>query len=85
MSDIKAFTPEKPDYDKVAGTYVSRMRRAIDALAREVVAVDQLESCLELSWSTIGLQTCGYVVKDLPKRNRTMIRIANTAKRAFQK
>ena len=66
VSDIKAFIPEIPDYEEIAGSYVARMRQATKILAPEVVAVDQQESCLELAWSTIGLQTFSMALYDEP-------------------
>ena len=64
--DIKTYSPDIPDYHEIAGSYVPLMRQATDALAPEVVAVDQQESCLELAWSTLGLKTFSLALYDEP-------------------
>ena len=67
LADVKAFTPEIPNYDDVAKTYVPLMREITDRLAPDVMAVDQQGTCLELAWSVLGLQTFSTAVYDAPK------------------
>ena len=66
VADVRAFEPTIPDYDTIADAYVPAMREISDLLGPEVMAVDQQESCLELAWSTLGLQTFSLALYDAP-------------------
>lgn len=66
LDEVKAFTPDIPDYDKVAETYVPLMRAASEAMGPEVMAVDQQGTCLELAWGRLGLQAFSMALYDAP-------------------
>ena len=66
LEEVKAYTPEIPDYDEVAGTYAPLMREAVEVMGPEVMAVDQQGTCLEHAWGTLGLQTFSITLYDAP-------------------